>query len=125
MDKLPKVLLVEDEPIILNALSAFLLQQYDVVIANNGRTALDLIRTQKPDIILLDLMLPEMNGFEVMTEKNKDSELARIPVIVLSNLDSKEHIAQCQELGAVDYLIKETVNFEIIGYKVEAALKRK
>jgi DNA-binding response OmpR family regulator len=80
------------------------IEGYKVILASDGEKALRIIKEKKPDLILLDLLLPKLNGFEFL-EKLK-SENMNIPVIVLSNLSQKEDIDKCLDLGAKDFLIK-------------------
>jgi CheY-like chemotaxis protein len=82
------------------------LQDYQVTTAGDGKQALKLIKKDKPDLILLDLNLPVMDGFQVLEELKKDPTTKGIPVLVLTNYGQKEHIDKCLALGAVDYLIK-------------------
>lgn len=72
--------------------------------AEHGRQALEMLRTKSFDIVLLDLLMPEMDGFEVLSILQSDSELRRIPVIVISALDEMESVARCIEMGATDHL---------------------
>jgi len=123
MNDFQKVLIIEDEPIVLQSLSTFLVQQYDVLTATDGKVGLDMIRKYKPDIVLLDLIIPGLHGLEVLKKVKDDENISNIPIIILSNVSSTEEINKSHELGAADYLIKETVNFEIIRYKIELALQ--
>ena len=105
--KIKKVLIVEDDLFLSEMYAAKLeLEGYEVLIATNGEEALDKMRLNKPDIVLLDLLMPKKDGFEVLREKFIDSEIKNIPVIVLTNLSQKEQIKKCYELGAKDFLIK-------------------
>ena len=78
----------------------------------DGREALKKIRSEEPDMVLLDLIMPEKNGFEVLEEMKKDKALKNIPVIVLSNLGQESDVDQGKKLGAVDYLIKSNVSIK-------------
>lgn len=107
-----KVLIVEDEEIILELLKRKLSSEgYDVLVARDGEEALKLMnigieKGELPDLILLDIIMPKMGGFEVMEEINKIPELSKIPVIIISNSGQPVEIDKAQKLGAKDWLIK-------------------
>jgi len=102
-----KILLVEDEEIMINLLQRKLTKEgYEVSIAKDGEEGLKLMKEIKPDLILLDIIMPKMGGFEVMEEMNKDKELKKIPVIVISNSGQPVELDKAQKLGAKDWLIK-------------------
>jgi two-component system cell cycle response regulator len=75
-------------------------------VAENGRQALDMIRAEPFDVVLLDIVMPEMDGYQVLEQMKRDSRLRDIPVIVISALDDMESILRCIEMGATDYLPK-------------------
>lgn len=120
-----KIVIVEDEQALSGALSdKFKNAGLEVAVANDGGEAIDVIRTNKPDIIALDLLLPKKDGFEILEELKNDTELSNIPVIVLSNLDQDEDIKKALRLGAIDYWVKsqhpineivEKVNMRLLG----------
>lgn len=102
-----KILIVEDEEITLNLLKRKLTEEgYWVFVARDGEEGLNAIRKILPDLILLDILLPKMGGFEVMEEIAKEEELKEIPVIALSNLGEKEELEKAKKLGAKDWIIK-------------------
>lgn len=102
-----KILLVEDEEIIIDLLKRKLSQEgYEVLIARDGEEGLKKMKETKPDLILLDIIMPKKGGFEVMEEMNKDPELKEIPVIVISNSGQPVELDRAQKLGAKDWLIK-------------------
>jgi CheY-like chemotaxis protein len=102
-----KVLLVEDEEIMINLLQKKLIQEgYNVEVAINGEEGLKKIKELKPDIVLLDIIMPKMGGFEVMEEMRKDPELNKIPIVVISNSGQPVELDKAKELGAKDWLIK-------------------
>ncbi len=102
-----KILLVEDEEIMIGLLQRKLQQAgYQVSVAKNGEEGLEKMKEEKPDLILLDIIMPKMGGFEVMEEMNKDKKLKKIPVIIISNSGQPVEIGKAQELGAKDWLIK-------------------
>jgi len=102
-----KILLIEDDKFLRELMVKKLLtMEYDITSAVDGESGLSMIKEVKPDVVLLDLILPGMNGFEVLEKAKQDPETANIPVIILSNLGQKEDIERGQELGAVDFMIK-------------------
>ena len=106
-------------------LSGVLKQQgHTVLTAENGRQALEMIHEQAFDVILLDIIMPELDGYGVLENLKKDSGLRDIPVIVISALDELDSIAQCIKLGAEDYLLKP---FEpvLLKARIDASLEKK
>jgi DNA-binding response OmpR family regulator len=102
-----KILVIEDEPSILKAMVEVLeMHGYRVFSATDGERGLALADEVKPDLILLDLILPGKNGFEVLKDLKSSAGLADIPVIISSNLGDEEEVQQGLQLGAADYLIK-------------------
>lgn len=102
-----KILLVEDEEIINELLQKKLTQEgYEVTVARDGEEGLRLMREIKPDLVLLDIIMPKMDGFQVMEEMQKDEELKKIPVIIISNSGQPVELDRAKELGAKDWLIK-------------------
>ncbi len=100
---------------------------YEVVSAENGADALKLIKSEKPDLVLLDLLLPEKDGYEVLEElkKSDDKHIKSIPVIVISNLSNENDILEAKELGATDFLIKAKINPASVLEKVNSMLVNK
>ena len=102
-----KILLIEDEEILINLLQRKLTQEgYEVSAARNGEEGIKLMRETMPDIVLLDIVMPKMGGFEVMGMMQKDKELKNIPVIIVSNSGQPVEIDKARKLGAKDWLIK-------------------
>ncbi|MCK5510121.1 response regulator [Candidatus Parcubacteria bacterium] len=107
-----KILLAEDDKFISKAYQDGLGRAgFEVIAAYDGNEALNKIKSKKPNIILLDLIMPEKNGFEVLEEIKTDNDLKNIPIIILSNLGQASDIQKGRDLGANDYLIKS--NFSI------------
>jgi two-component system cell cycle response regulator len=101
------ILVVDDDLINRLVLSTNLQEQgYEVATAENGRQALDMLGSQPFDVVLLDLVMPELDGFQVLEHMKRDSAQREIPVIVISALDEMESIIRCIEMGATDYLPK-------------------
>lgn len=106
-----KVLIVEDDQLIFSILSRELIDAgFQVSNAYDGEQAVSVTKEVHPDLVLLDILLPRKNGFEVLAELKADVELAKIPVMILSNLGQPEDIQRGRDLGAVDYMVK--VEFE-------------
>jgi CheY-like chemotaxis protein len=104
-----KILLVEDEDIMIDLLQRKLSKEgYEVSVARDGEEGLKKMREMdpKPDLILLDIIMPKMGGFEVMEEMAKDEKLKNIPVIVISNSGQPVELDRAKKLGAKDWLIK-------------------
>lgn len=102
-----KILVVEDDSFLLAMYNTKLtLENFKVLTATTGTQALKVLNKEKPDLILLDLNLPEISGFDVLATIKQDKDKKDIPVIVLTNYSQKEHIDKCFFLGASDYLIK-------------------
>ncbi len=107
-----KILFVEDEPTLQKAVGEILTQEgFQVFSALDGEKGLELIKKEKPDLILLDLILPKKDGFEVLKEMKENEELKNIPVIVLTNLEGMGDVEKALSLGATTYLIK--ANYEL------------
>ena len=114
-----KILLVEDEAALRKTLGEVLKQEgYKMILAADGETGLMLAKTKKPDLILLDLVLPKLHGFDVLTQLKSDPSTKQIPVIVLTNLEKIEDIEKAIEMGATTYLIKARYSLEEVVEKV-------
>ena len=101
----PKLVIVDDETDI-RRLIAFLLRAYDLYEAQNGRRALELIREERPDLVLLDVMMPEMTGLEVLDAMHENPQIASIPVVLLSAKGQATEIERGLHSGAARYLVK-------------------
>lgn len=101
------VLIVEDDTFLANIYKTkFEMEGYKVSVSENGEIGLSDAKKKKPNIILLDILLPKMDGFTVLKNLKSDDEVKDIPVILLTNLGQKDDVEKGLELGAVDYLIK-------------------
>lgn len=115
-----KVLIVEDEFFLRTILEKKLQTEgFETTIAIDGEEAIQKIIQEKPDIILLDLILPKKNGFEVLEEIKKDPYLSQIPVIVVSNLGQEIDIERAKNLGVKDYLIKAHTSLDLVAKKLK------
>jgi CheY-like chemotaxis protein len=102
-----RVLFVEDDPSVAQMYKLKLeLDGYDVEVASDGEKALEIARTDRPDIIFLDIRLPKLDGFGVLEALRKEPKTERLPVVILSNYSEKQLIERGLRLGALDYLIK-------------------
>jgi len=118
------ILFIEDEPGLQRTLGDVLRRNgYKVINALNGEIGLKLLEKEKPDLILLDLVLPKMNGFEVLKELKANPETKEIPVIVLTNLGTIEDVNRVVELGANTYLIKAQYTIEEVIQKVKRVME--
>lgn len=119
------ILIVDDNESSLNILAHKLKKQgHSIRTGGSGREALKLIREQVPDILLLDLFMYDMNGFEVLKEMHKDEDLRSVPVIVITGLKDKNAAVRCIEAGAFDILTKP-VNPALLEARVSACLEKK
>jgi DNA-binding response OmpR family regulator len=102
-----KILIVEDDRFLRELIARKLRNEgYEVLEAVDGEEGLKRIKEEKPDLILLDLILPGIDGFEVLAKAKEDPDTTQIPVIILSNLGQREEVEKGLKLGAIDYLIK-------------------
>lgn len=118
-----KILIIEDEEILLNLLKKKISEEgFEVHIAKDGEAGLKIMKELKPDLVVLDIVMPKMGGFEVMEEMRKDKELKEIPVIIVSNSGQPVEINKAQELGARDWLIKTEFDPQEVVEKVRKQL---
>jgi DNA-binding response OmpR family regulator len=120
-----KILVIEDEVSLHKALIEFLGDAgFEAIGAEDGELGLKAALKEKPDLILLDLILPKKDGYEVLAELKKDPEAKKIPVILLTNLENPEDVLKAFELGATTYLVKADYKLEDIVKKVRETLKK-
>lgn len=118
-----RILLVEDDHFLRKAAQTSLKRHgYQVVTASDGEEALRLVRTEKPELILLDLIMPKVQGFEVLRALKADAETAAIPVIVLSNLGQDHDRDATLAAGAIAHLVKANISLEELVATVDRAL---
>lgn len=102
-----KILLVEDDLFLITMYKTrFEHEGYQVVTAQDGETALNLIQQEKPNLVIMDIMLPKMGGVAILEAMRKNTETANIPVVALSNLTDETLINQAKQLGVKEFLIK-------------------
>jgi len=114
-----KILIVEDDKFLASAYKLkFQKTDLEVKIASDGEEALELVKTYKPDAILLDLIIPKLDGFSVLEKLQSDATFKKIPVIITSNLGQDADIKKGMALGAKDYFIKSNISLEEIVNRV-------
>lgn len=122
-----KILIIEDDKflreLIVRKLSSE--ENFEIVNAVDGESGLKAFKESKPDVVLLDLILPGMDGFEVLTKMKQDPALSPVPVIILSNLGQKDDVERGMKLGAVDYMVKAHFTPNEIVEKVKQILAKK
>ena len=105
--KTKRILLVEDDEFLAELYATKLnLEGFEVSLAVDGEKGLKMTGEEMPDLVLLDIILPKMDGFEVLKQLKADAKTKPIPVILLTNLSQKDEVKKGLELGAIDYLIK-------------------
>jgi CheY-like chemotaxis protein len=123
MDGNRKILLAEDDRFMRKAADAALRHHgFIVVTASDGEEALRLAKSELPELILLDLIMPKLHGFAVLRALKQEPSTASIPVIVISNLEQASDLKTATELGAVDYWVKANVGLEELVKRVETFL---
>ena len=119
-----KVLIVEDDRYISKMYQLKLsLDGMDTQVAENGRIGVEKIKEFKPDVVLLDILMPEMDGFEVLKTVKSDPELKDIPIIILSNLGQEDHIQKGLALGAIGFIVKSQYTPSKVVEKIKQALE--
>jgi len=120
-----KILIIEDNKFLLSLLRAkFLKENFEVFEAEDGLEGIKKIEEIKPDIILLDIILPEKKGFEVMKEVKENPALSKIPIVIISNLAQPEDLEKGKKLGALAYFVKSQVSIEEIVKKIKEILAK-
>ena len=118
-----KILLTEDDEFLSTLIKNRLTREgFEVAIAKDGDEVIALIKSFKPDLVLMDIILPRKLGFEVLEEIQKDPNLSRVPFMVMSNLGQDSDVKRAKELGAVDYFIKARVMIDDLIAKIKGFL---
>jgi len=118
------ILIIEDDKFLRELVIQKLIKEgYETSEAVDGEEGIKKIKEEKPDLILLDLILPGIDGFEVLSKMREDPALAQIPVIILSNLGQKDDVEKGLKMGAIDYLIKAHFTPGEIIEKIKVVLK--
>ncbi len=120
-----KILVVDDEPTVLEAVKAALeTAHYEVAVAFNGRDGLQMAIGQQPDLILLDVMMPKMDGFQLLSCLKNDERTKRIPVVMLTAKGESESIYLSQQLRAADFLMKPFAVGELLDVVCRYIVKK-
>jgi DNA-binding response OmpR family regulator len=106
MRNLQKILVVEDEERLRRIFKRYLEPEYEVILASDGREGVDLAREQKPNLILLDLRMPRLDGLSALRLLKMSEKTVEIPVVVISAIGESDSLLDAQSIGALDYLIK-------------------
>ncbi|HEX8974370.1 MAG TPA: response regulator [Patescibacteria group bacterium] len=119
-----KLLIVEDDAILQKSLEDFLSTEgFEVSCASDGEAGVEMAHTNKPDLILLDIVLPKKDGYEVLQEIKADEAVSHIPIVLLTNLGSVSDVEKALELGATTYLVKADYKLEEVTAKVKEILE--
>ena len=119
-----KILIVDDDPVNIGVLANALKDSYEILTALNGHDAISLVKEQSPDLVLLDIMMPEPDGLQVCRLIRAEGAYADTPIIFVTALDSLEGEGQGLELGAVDYITKP-VNIKLMKLRVRNQIELK
>lgn len=115
------IMVVEDDPILKNLLGHTFAGKYQTLYASDGNEALALFEQYKPSLVLLDIMLPAMDGYAVLKAiRARTDDFKSVPIVIVSNLGQKADIERAKQLGATDYLVKAEVEIEEIMQKIES-----
>ena len=114
-----KVLIIDDDEVLRDLLEKKLTRNdYEVQTAEDGEKGLKKIRKDKPDLVLLDIIMPNMGGFDVLKEMNEDEDLKSIPVVIVSNSGQPVEIDKAKEMGVKDWVVKTEFDPEEVLKKV-------
>jgi len=126
MDKKVKILIVEDDRFISKMYQTKLeLEGYQVEVAENGMEGVEKSKSFLPDVILLDILMPELDGFGVLEAAKKDEMTRNIPIIVMSNLGQEEHVKRALSLGAKNYIVKSQFTPSAVVEKIKETIASK
>jgi len=121
-----KILMIEDDKFLRKFYRDKLTRAgFDFIEATNGEEGLNKVISESPDLVLLDLILPRKNGFDVLIEMKRNENTKKIPVIILSNLGQESDIKRGLELGAQDYLVKPEISLSEVVDKVKEWMIKK
>ena len=119
-----KILVVEDDLDLSNLVQLKLTEEgFEAIPAQTGSQALEYVRNNKPDLILLDILLPDIDGLSVLNELAQGIETKKIPVIILSNLADEGSFEQAAAIGQYEYLVKATTDLNVLVKKIKEKLK--
>jgi DNA-binding response OmpR family regulator len=119
-----KILIVEDDAVLQRTLQEFLVaEKFEVICAADGEEGIRIAKKEKPDLVLLDIILPKKDGYEVIKELKGDQATTKIPIVLLTNLGGVHDVEKALELGATTYLIKSDYKLEEVVGKVKEILE--
>ncbi len=124
MNNPKKITIAEDDQFLSNAYRVKLTKEgYNVKMVADGQELIDSLKTDKPDLIILDLLMPKKDGFEALKEIKANPNLKNVPVIIASNLGQTNDIDQGMKLGASDYIVKSDLSLEDLVKKIKDFIK--
>lgn len=110
------VLVAEDDAFLVKNYTAYLESQgYDFDVVHNGKDVLTKSAAKKPNIIILDIIMPDMSGFDTLKALKEDAKLKKIPVVMITNLEQISDMEKCSKIGAVDYFVKLEMEIKDLG----------
>ncbi|MEK7090200.1 MAG: response regulator [Patescibacteria group bacterium] len=119
-----KILFIEDDPILLKAVSAALEKEgFEVLTATDGETGIKSIEEANPNLVILDIILPKKNGYEIMEYVKLKPELAGIPIVILTNLEGSQDVERMLALGARAFLVKANYTIDEIVKAIKRILE--
>lgn len=125
MEQNKKILIIDDEKLIVKAFQDHLTRKgYDIEVAFDGEEGFTKVKEFKPELILLDILMPKMDGITLLKKLKEDPETKPIPVIMITNLEKKESVAETEELGSLVYLVKSNHGLEDINNEIEKSFKK-
>ena len=121
---MPKILIIEDDPIFQQALNEFLQAEgFETFSAVDGEEGIKLAQEKSPNLILLDIILPKKNGYEVIADLKEKPATKKIPIVLLTNLEGIQDVEKALALGATTYLVKSDYKLEEVVGKIKEILK--
>ena len=121
-----KILIIEDDSFLSEMYSTKLIEEgFEIEVASDGKQGFEKIKTINPDLFLLDIVLPKMDGFEILEKIKKDNEFKNVPVVLLTNLGQKNEVDRGMSLGADEYIIKAHFTPTAVVSKVKEILEGK
>lgn len=121
-----KLLVIEDDAVLRRALGEYLSAEgFEVMYAEDGEIGTQLVLSEKPDLILLDIVLPKKDGYQVLQEAKANEETKHIPIVLLTNLGSISDVEKALEMGATTYLVKADYKLEEVTEKIKEILGTK
>lgn len=119
-----KILVVDDAPDYVYALRGFLEDQgYEVVEAYDGREALEMVEQEKPDLVLLDVIMPIMDGWQTLTALRQKPEYRDLPVVMLTGLEEPQHMMESYDRGCTDFIAKSAVDYDQLALVINRLLE--